>query len=711
MADSQELIRGCQGIGDDSLVAAEMKMALKEGLQLTKDGQSSKALAIIMKAINLCPCHASDGKARHGKDKSCHISQCITAVQGKERSALYQVAGRPCACGYSWPSCPRQLHALALDALADCLAKADQFVSAFSTGLSIVRLDPVSPVGYCRVAKILHLLIKQAKGPESVAQHAVAVIFRDANLSPTRLEHLLVQFVKTGLHNTQRYRRGPNDTYHVVLQQMAHSLRIKDARRDPVNTVPPEVFTLIFSFLNVPSLLKCLHVSKQWKKAILEDAMLWTDLRLVRPKNPGRFLASFLQQRQSIKTFAIYDTTSFSWTSNKFQSIIYGLPRLQQLCLGAGGSFGAGNPANFFIGGRRGPKLRRLALSSFNARLVANLVRLASGTLEDLTLDSLNGSLDVVFETVRLPKLKKLQLFGDPVALTSPWSLLQMEPVVAATPNLEQLRMDNLIVSWAQQAALTSAAEKKHLWPNLTKIILGAHLDAATFIGPNHEPIGTWRAFPPLPKSLRSVEIFQAERQTAENLLLVADWEDENDVQAAAKKIKPQSLPNLETFRCRAPIETRYLQDIFGQAAESGSLRALELTAEDTWHDGSFKPAQDLAFANSENLHTLGLCELNVFDPFDRYGTTGEFDGQALLDWIDCFPNLHTVSAYTSAAARGFASLIQKLILHSKIKAIHQDILRGAEWDQCVALAKKHGVTLHHTPKSMPPAYAIVEDI
>jgi hypothetical protein len=95
----------------------------------------------------MCPCDpAGNGKTRHAKDKSCNIAQCVAAIKSKDRDALYEVAKVPCACGFVWPSCSRQLHLLALDALAECLEKAEQFVSAFSTALSMVRLDPTSAV-------------------------------------------------------------------------------------------------------------------------------------------------------------------------------------------------------------------------------------------------------------------------------------------------------------------------------------------------------------------------------------------------------------------------------------------------------------------------------------------------------------------------------------------------------------------------------------
>jgi hypothetical protein len=89
----------------------------------------------------MCPCKAGD--KRHPKDKGCHIAQCISAVLGEDDD-LYAVTQRLCACEYKWPQCSLPEHISALDVLAECQADADQYVSAFSTALGLIRLSPTS---------------------------------------------------------------------------------------------------------------------------------------------------------------------------------------------------------------------------------------------------------------------------------------------------------------------------------------------------------------------------------------------------------------------------------------------------------------------------------------------------------------------------------------------------------------------------------------
>ncbi len=111
--------------------------------------ESDLADSGVQKVVNMCPCsaNADGGQARHGKDKTCNVHQWVAALDHEDDpDALYLVSQGPCACGYAWPGCAYPLHAVALDALAECLEKAGQHLSAFSTALSIIRLNPISSV-------------------------------------------------------------------------------------------------------------------------------------------------------------------------------------------------------------------------------------------------------------------------------------------------------------------------------------------------------------------------------------------------------------------------------------------------------------------------------------------------------------------------------------------------------------------------------------
>lgn len=90
------------------------------------------------------------------------------------------------------------------------------------------------------------------------------------------LQAVLGRLVQTGLRITDRYRRGPTNTYNVrgsipipfdtrnwsahrfsqvVLRRMAYHLKCDTANRDPVKEFPREVLGMVFSLLDTTDLV------------------------------------------------------------------------------------------------------------------------------------------------------------------------------------------------------------------------------------------------------------------------------------------------------------------------------------------------------------------------------------------------------------------------------------------------------------------------
>ncbi|KAK3309131.1 uncharacterized protein B0T15DRAFT_509519 [Chaetomium strumarium] len=729
MAESGSLVPGAQPNAPDPEWEEKFRTTLAEGRMLmdSDNRAPSMALPIIMEAVNMCPCDpAGSGKTRHDKDKSCNISQCIDAVRSDNPGALYEVAKRPCACGYSWPSCTRIEHAIALDALAECLTKAGQHVSAFSTALSIIRLDPASAVGYCRTAKILRYLLKKKdpKADSNVAR-SLGVILRHAKLpSADTLRDVLKQFVSSGLWSTDKYGNGLNDSYDVILHIIAHSLKISAARIDPVQKFPQEVLSMIFAHLDTTSLLKCLRVSKQWHRVVLGDSSLWLDVRLIRPLNPKTDFARFLQQRPGITTLAIYDAADFQVNETKLRSIMYGLRQLKRLYLNSGKALPAIQKLAFkSMWLKTAASLTHLSISGFDSEEpVEALVRLSAKTLQALDLVKTGHEVNEIFKkSPCFPNLKKLRIISGytPQEIEMHLPEIETEFIVLATPVLEQFHLDGFFVCWRNEysgpSTLTVQA-KNSLWRSLERVILGPEL-----VFSNHAQI--WRSklcriLPPFTSNLRSFEVLGPRcAQIADNVLFTFEVEnagpDWQGYSVYNRDPNPPNLVNLEVFRCRAesPDIVRYLADVIGPAARAGSLKFLELTLPGPI--SLFRiadPVRELSFAVSENLHTLGLHRFNFYyDRHDRLGTTKAFDGQPFIDWIECFPNLHTVLVYPDEW-EAVDLFIMQLIAHPRVKVIHQDVLRGVAWDNAQRLAELHGVELHHTPFFAPTRWHVFED-
>ncbi|KXX73115.1 Protein DIA2 [Madurella mycetomatis] len=670
----------------------EMEAALDNGCKLMNGGLYSKAVAQVMSAISMCECNQAGGeKMRHGKDKSCNISQCAAAVQSRDPDALYQVARGPCSCGYIWQSCTRPLHIQAVDALAGCLGKAEQHISALSTALSIIRLDPASAVGYCRVAKIMRYLLKHSRSSDPAVDRSVALILRETGLASVDLLHGLINcFVKSGMYNTEQYRHSPNNQYHFILRRMADSLRIEDARSDPCKKLPVEVLRMIFSHLDSACIVRCLRVNKRWNQVVMRDSMLWTDFRLGRPQNPGRFFSRFLQKHQEITSFVIYETTDFVLTGTKLNNILHGLPRLKRLCL-CSKSLLRQQPETFGLPGRPAANLTQLSLASLHSpAVVKQLVELTSDTLEVLDLIETGSGVDHTIGSALFQRLKKLRV----TTVNTSKVAIRMELLVRATPNLEQFYLDGFKIYTSGFMAL---GETRDYWPYLRKIVVGRAVHCVQVQSPINDNV-----FPPLPSTMRSIEILSNDPTIANMALLTPADRTMTDHQP--------NFPLLEVFRCSASFPHHSLQRILEPAAKAGNLRILELATEPVGRQAVIpQPAKDWAFIRPDNIHTLGLQNFNWGSVQQASMPGYGFNGQPFIDWLECFPNLHTVAVYPGPYPN-IEAFIMQLIQHPNVKAIHQDALRGVHWDEAVKMAKKLGVELHNIPRSTPSEWPMLED-
>ncbi len=293
---------------------------------------------------------------------------------------------------------------------------------------------------------------------------------------------------------------------------------------------------------------------------------------------------------------------------------------------------------------------------------------------------------------------------------------------MTATPNLEQFHLAGVSAFWS--AVKEIPTNKRLLWRSLTHLVVGPRV-VYNRQAP-YSPLNS-RILPHLPSCMRSIEIHNTGEDIAFNVLSVDDLQVQpstRDIGWAQSdhRLNDLHLPNLEVFRCldTAMAHAGLLEPVLAPAAQSGVLKVLELAVTPF---GSFddypSPSADnvtrslqpeeMLFLQSPNLHTLGLHDFNFHNAStSRFGASNSFDGQPFLDWIECFPKLHTVAVYP-AGWSGVALFIMKLILHPRIKVIYQDHLKGADWDEALALAKRHGVTLHRAPNYMPAGWTIAE--
>ena len=698
---------------------------------------------------------SSSSSSSHGKDKACHISQCVKAVRELKRDdgdpdALYCVATSPCSCGFKWPACSLPLHAQAVDTLCECLEKAEKHVAAFSTALGLIRLDPASAIGYCRVAKILKYLAKQQQqqqqqqqntGNPNVARSAVAVIVRDAKLaSADKLRDLIHLFVRAGLHNAEKYRpNGPVDRYRVILNRMAHSLNLAESRRDPLKKLPMEIARMVFACLSTSELCTCVQVSSRWNQIIMADKMLWTDVRLLRPKNPGRHLVDFIRKRRGIQTLVIGDINGFGLGIKKLLLLGNALENLERLVLSGDRPLtqlkhDPGEPLPQFN------KLKQLSIrqvAEWNFNLVGKLVTNVAWSLEVLdffvgiagtrTVDRF--PCDHLISTT-FPRLKKLRLVYDVHKQPQYTQYLHMRYLVRYTPVLEELYLDGFSIPEPRGNELDWRIGSEDVvgWPSLHSVTFGEHM----CVQPDAQ-IGASRCFPPLRRGLRKLEILTTDLALTHHILTMRDHrESESDPESTGSEASLE-LPSLQIFRCRTSVQPTLLQEVLKPAIDNGSLKVLELAIQptgfsfprfmshaatypigvtippNTTRRGDPVPLEDFAWAASDHVHTIGLYGFNWSD--GGSGGSG-FDGQPMIEWIDkCFPNAETLVAYPGKYANTAPFIMGLICLRpGVVKTVHQDCLVGVEWDEAQKLAKKNGVRLCHTPKYVAAGWPVVEE-
>jgi hypothetical protein len=280
-----------------------------------------------------------------------------------------------------------------------------------------------------------------------------------------------------------------------------------------------------------------------------------------------------------------------------------------------------------------------------------------------------------------------------------------------ATPNLEHFHLDGVETSWHPSYDIPPTGY--NLWPSLCKLKLGprVYFRAADVIGNRYK-----RFLPLLTNNMRSLEILTLDSGVA--LAVLSNFVLQSDSPIGPANGTPEDenphthLRNIEVFRYLSSVDTNILKAFLEPAAKAGNLKVLELRAPKFSHTSPANPfnlTADLAFALSDNLHTLGLHDFNFYhDPTSRFGTTSQFDGQPFLEWLECFPKLHTVAVYPGQW-EGVASFIAKLIIHPKVKVVHQEGLKGVEWYEAMKLAEKHGVELRHTPVRVPISWQVIE--
>jgi hypothetical protein len=172
---------------------------------------------------------------------------------------------------------------------------------------------------------------------------------------------------------------------------------------------------------------RALCVSKQWAHVLGRDGILWTEVMLGHPGNPGRFIVDFLNRhRGDIKTFSVNEVRDFALTTNKVRALL-ALPRLQRLRLSTSRPPLAQSYAGGMLNDMRGrTRLTHLRVFGISWTLVKELIECNRQALQVLDItDQILPNWHSFSTLGLLPQVRKLRLVGSKtsgggVAVVSP---------------------------------------------------------------------------------------------------------------------------------------------------------------------------------------------------------------------------------------------------------------------------------------------------
>ncbi|ESA42543.1 hypothetical protein GE21DRAFT_7710 [Neurospora crassa] len=508
----------------------------------------------------------------------------------------------------------------------------------------------------------------------------------------------------------EQYRRGKYNQYHWLLRQLSSMLDMPESKRDPVEKLPHELLTMIWSHLDTDSLMRCERVSKKWQKLVLSDSVLWSKVSLGRPGKPGRLFPKFLNKHKNIRSLTINDTSYFKMTHDKLQMIMRGLPSLERLSLHRrmrlNNPDGPGDVPKLLGGvqGKHLTKLTHLSLNKLDAHTAKELLALTSPSLQVLDLQGFSGkNLNGIMTRQPWPSLRKLRLklSDDDYDPRIHLGQLNMNGLMNLAPHLEELHIKGYGLKFVDLGLHDMPFDKVPLsdvrpWQNLQSLYIGSVR--------SHDPLedifqGSF-VLPALP-NLRSIEILSDSAHLIDYLFTTCDELGSpiqgslNDltVTTAESGIASAGWPQLEVFRCHGPISTSILRKGLAEAATNGSLKVLELAINSDRslfnHRIQVDLIKDWAFTSSPSVHHIGLYHFNWAQHYSN------FDGEPFIDWLQQFPNVDTVTVAPGRHS-GLLPFIEKLITHPQIKALYFDPtgLSSPEWYEITEVGKKYGVKM-----------------
>ncbi|KAJ9156140.1 hypothetical protein NKR23_g1350 [Pleurostoma richardsiae] len=642
---------------------ASMSHKLREAQSLFKKKRYAEALRLAKELTWLCPCNKKTWVSAkkynlplsHLPLPVCHCRDFVLAAKSPDKTSVEKLVKEYCVCGSGITRCSAEDHCLALSLCSNIYEALKKFDAAYQYAILCVLTNPKSFQGYLLVARVLYA--KRSINPlekrvcKCMAKQGREVLWKYSNASRKKEFFQAAEKRFTGIHDWV-------------------------TRTDPVGTLALEILLMIFKHLSCKELCAAMTVSKGWQH-IIKTPDLWKSL-VFGQKKPvsnatlSRIITNVCEGGATAVT--ISDARLFDLTVEKIARIMHGLRRLRSLTINSPMSWRSAASAVVPYWLPAPPPPHQLEAASSDQRVLGRLESLclrgvmycvpqlfellierAASTLKELTMAAELRDFDFeVFPNMpQLTSLKVLDLRDGSFSL---------EPMVAKTPRLKKLYMSS-----AYRTRDFPVQSDSWHWSNLEELAVDATLSYAF----------SW-PITLTSEKLRAVHVQQYD-------VLYAFERAPND---------HIHLDGLEAFFCWDEIPIGHLKTLLSKSCQKRKLRAL-VTGKpfDPDTQRPVKEWSSLDFINHKDIEVLGMVD---FAWSNEATYLSPLTGQPFLDWVDLFPNVHTVIARPERF-NAWPSIIEALILRG-IKNIYTLPLLGMDRDRLTKMAEENGTKIFTLP-------------
>ncbi|KAB5554767.1 hypothetical protein GE09DRAFT_1189612 [Coniochaeta sp. 2T2.1] len=626
---------------------ATMRDTLTKAKTHMERSDYARAIVLLQRARNLCKCISAFRQKyqtkEHSSAKPCLIDTLLTAAlldnDDDDEHAVYRAATDPCPCGVPKLSCDDPVHMDVLDKLAACSAAMKKNDAAIGFAAAAIHLNPKSPVGYCRLSK----LIRTRKMDTWVLRADV----------DNEIKALAV--VRHGIASVQNH----GDANHPLLQVL-RVLNKKLYRKDPFRVFPPELRLMILSQMDTLELVRYQRVSKRWLSAIRDDPILWKKLVFILNEKckPGPVTKGMLRVINRAKNASTLSIAPALFDAGQYNSIFNHMKNLRHLHLEFPNPLGRQMTGDFFKVPQQLKKLTWFATGETRSWL-RDILSGSGSTLEELQVGGPEVDTIDLRSGILLPKLRVLRMSAGTDSVFG-GNDIELDLLSSITPNLEQLCLDGSLRLFDEIDA--TKPDSRPLWPKLKVLVLGWGVKTAPdgLVG-----VELQRLVPP------SIQLLDCPDFGASPLFTFAD------------DVEIPTWSNLEFFRSGSPINPELLARLLSPSLENGNLKTLCLTL--SLDDRDQIPSASQLLHPSPHIQAVGLS----FDDMPMMGGGHHFRPR-YMEWVDKFPNAHTFTV--SGGGGHMVMALASLVLRKATRRIFDSSLHGVERDRIVEEADRRGI-------------------